>query len=109
MDISPGEIPLTVKFINKSSGHRVPSLLPLSFHSKRPKKRRRGNNAISVFAVDKFIIESPILFVNRFLLYFYKKMKFYISKLANKYDNYGINNKLGLVCARKIKKLANFY
>jgi len=36
-------------------------------------------------------------------------MKFYISKLANKYDNYGINNKLGLVCARKIKKLANFY
>ncbi|GAE88900.1 NAD synthetase [Acetivibrio straminisolvens JCM 21531] len=25
---------------NKSSGHRVPSLLPLSFHSKRPNKIR---------------------------------------------------------------------
>jgi len=24
---------------NKSSGHRLPSLLPLSFHSKRPNKK----------------------------------------------------------------------
>jgi hypothetical protein len=34
-----GIMPKRYIFFDKSSGHRVPSLLPLSFHSKSPNKK----------------------------------------------------------------------